>query len=199
MAIEKKWSAVPPRLFTVDGSANGLVTVSSTAGFKVKQAIVIAGTALPNLALQVKRVNSPNTLIVGLINPPQGQAFKGVDISLYTTAANSYIYAEEQEKAKLKPDDIVQAVYDQEPAVAIRTLLVDQYGNYYDDNNPLPTSGGGSGGGGGLAPSNFDEVDIIYNVNQDPEQYQFYLASVLVGAIDVTYDLNLNPIQYKKV
>ena len=31
-------------------------------------------------------------------------------------------------------------MYEEEPTVAQRTILVDKYGNKYDENNPLPVN-----------------------------------------------------------
>lgn len=140
MAIEKKWPAVPPQLFTSNGGVYGEVQVASTKGFKVKQSAVISAVGQNNLAVQVKRVLSPTILLVGPIKAIQGkQGLQGrEDLTNYTVAAGAFIYAEEQDKATLKPEDIFQAVYDQEPTVAIRSVMVDQFGDYYQTTNPLP-------------------------------------------------------------
>lgn len=129
MAIEQKWPSVAPQAFLANGTQFGVITIANTAGFKVKQTVVVGGTALPNLLVQVKRVLSRNQMIVGQPNTPLNNK---TDLTLYTVASGSYVYAEEQDKTKLKPDDIWQAIYDQEPTVALRNVLVDQYGNYYD-------------------------------------------------------------------
>lgn len=132
--IEQKWPAVSPRLFTSNGSSLGIVTIASTNGFKVKQRVVISATSLPDLTVQVKRVISETQLIVGPITQEQGKQTltTRADLSAYTTALGAFIYAEEQTKVRLKPDDITQALYDQEPTVAMRSVLVDQLGRYYD-------------------------------------------------------------------
>jgi hypothetical protein len=149
VAIEKKWASIAPRLFTVDGSAFGVVTIASDAGFKVKQHVVISAIGLPDLQAQVKRVLCPGQLILGPlpenISPVmkrQGNELLSVrsDLSAYTVALGSFIYAAEQEKAKLKPDDITQATYEQEPTLAVRSILVDECGNFYTPDNPLPAT-----------------------------------------------------------
>jgi hypothetical protein len=148
MAVEQKWLAVPPRLFTANGSNLGIITIADDAGFKVKQRIVICATGLPSLQVQVKRVICPGTIIVGPLpeqltaSRQQGSSLLSVrsDISAYTVALGAFVYAEEQDKSKLKPDDIWQAVYDQEPTVALRHVMVDECGNYYTPTNPLPVA-----------------------------------------------------------
>lgn len=130
--IEKKWPTVPPRLFTADGTNQGIINLATTAGFKVKQKVVLKATSLPDLELQVKRVNSPTQLKVGPIQPTQGNWYAGTDVSAYTLALGAFMYAVEQDRVHIKPDDIFQAIYDQEPTVAIRSVIVDQFGNYFD-------------------------------------------------------------------
>jgi hypothetical protein len=129
--IEKKWPAVPPQLFTADGSPFGIITIASTLGFKVKQNVSIAAVGQSDHNVRVIRVMSLTQMKVGAINPPQGKWFTGIDVSAYTVAAGAYVYANEQDKVPLKLDDIDFAVYDQEPTVAIRSVLVDQLGDYY--------------------------------------------------------------------
>jgi hypothetical protein len=133
MAIEQSWSTVAPQAFTADGTDLGVVTVGNTAGFKVKQQVIISMPGLPDLTLQCKRVSSSTQFIVGPIPTKIGQSLLSVrtDISAYTVAGGAFAYAEEQPKVVVKPDDIEKAVYEQEPTVAIRNVLVDQYGSFY--------------------------------------------------------------------
>lgn len=133
MAIEKKWPAVAPQLFTSDGGQYGIIKIASASGFKVKQRIVVSAIGQPQLVLQVKRIIGPDTLVVGPLPTTQkdNTLTARTDLSAYTVILSAYIYAEEQDKAVLKPDDILQAVYDQEPAVALRSVLVDEYGRYF--------------------------------------------------------------------
>lgn len=141
MAIEQKWPAVPPSLFTANGDAYGNIQIANTAGFKVKQAVTIKATGLPDLFVQVKRATRTR-LIVGPIQAVPGKESlqSRTDLSLYTVAAGAFIFAEEQVKAKIKPDDIIQAVYRQEPGTTIGVEIDDQYGNPIDsvvDNNGI--------------------------------------------------------------
>jgi hypothetical protein len=144
MAIEQKWPAVAPQLFTANGSQHGVIKVESAAGFKVKQKVVVSAVGQDILQLQVKRVIGPDTIIVGPAPNAQTQNKNSLtmyaDLTAYTVAASAHIYAEEQDKAKLKPDDILQAVYRQEPGTTIGVEIDDQYGNPIDsvrDNNGI--------------------------------------------------------------
>lgn len=143
MAIEQKWPAVAPQLFTVDGGAQGQITVADVRGFKVKQAVVIKSNTQPDLRVQVKRVvKKTGRIIVGPFQDQQTQGKAGLrtttDLSAYTVADSAYLYAEEQDKVRIKKDDQDAATYEQEPTVARRVVQVDQFGDFYDDDNPMP-------------------------------------------------------------
>ena len=139
MAVERKWLTVLATPFTANGSATGVVTIADTTGFKVKGAAYIVANGLPPLELQIQRVLSPTQLIVG---PPRAVPNPAIftDISSYTVAANAMIGFAEQSKNLIKPEDVVTATYESDPTVAWRTVLVDQYGNFYGKNNPIPIS-----------------------------------------------------------
>ena len=194
MAVERKWLAVTATPLTANGTALGLIQVADTTGFKVKgQAFLIANTLSP-IPVQIQRVLSPTLMIVG---PPGTTPSPNnyIDVSAFTVALNAQIGFPEQDKNKIKPDDIEQAVYESDPAVAIRNILVDQYGNFYDKNNPMPTK---IMDAVGLAPDDFDEVVIDRDAEEDPVSYNFFKNSNPVGVIQVTYDLSKVPIRYKR-
>ena len=135
MAFERSWLDVPIQLFTANGGANGLVTVASTSGFKVKQTVTLSSLTKPNLNLQVKRVLSPTSMIVG---PVDQNIDKVSNISLYTTADSASVYASIQKRPGITLEDRKRAVYEEEPTVAERNVLVDEWGRFYRANNPLP-------------------------------------------------------------
>lgn len=131
--IEKKWPAVAPQLFTANGTAQGLVTVNDARGFKVKQEVVIIATGQPTIRVQIKRFNSAQEFVVGPITTTAGRQLTArEDLTAYTVAAAAFIYAEEQNKSIPKSDDIDQAVYEQEPTVAIRSFMVNEFGQGID-------------------------------------------------------------------
>lgn len=145
MAIEQKWPAVAPQLFTADGGAQGQISVADVRGFKVKQFVVIHSSTQPDIRVQVKRVTKKTGKII--VGPPSDQQTQGkaglrttTDLSLYLVADGAYLYAEEQDKVKVKPDDQDIATYEQEPTVARRVVHVDQFGDFYDGDNPLPVA-----------------------------------------------------------
>jgi hypothetical protein len=137
MAIERKWLAVVAQPFTADGTQFGVVTVADTAGFKVKQLIFLAKTLGPPLQLQVKRVLSSTKLVVG---PPDNKISiqNYADISAFTVLSGASIAAPEQDKNNIPDKDHYTAIYEADPTVADRVILVDQYGNFYSNTNPIP-------------------------------------------------------------
>jgi hypothetical protein len=140
MAIERTWDSIGPIAFAANGGSDGTITVSSVSGFRVKQTVSISGIALPTLKLEIKRVLSPTKLIVGPV-VTTGKLLARQDLSLYTLAALSTIKIDEQPKVRLPPPDIIQAVYEQEPVLALRTIGVDEFGRPWTGTNPVPVSG----------------------------------------------------------
>lgn len=135
--FEKRWAAVSPQLFTSNGTANGKLTVLDSSVFKVKQQVNLSATTLPNLNLEVKSIPDDTTILVG---PLSANIFTYSDISAYTVALGANIWAIEQKRSSVPVEEINRAVYEEEPVVAERVILIDKHGNKYDENNPLPVN-----------------------------------------------------------
>jgi hypothetical protein len=140
--FEKRFAAVPAQVFTADGGADGSVSVADTSLFKVKQRVYVSATGQTNQELEVKKVASPTSMVVG---PVTGNINTFTDLSAYTVLANATIFANEQKRPQISADDFERAVYEEEPTVAKRVILVDEFGNKYNNDNPLPTSAEFSG------------------------------------------------------
>lgn len=135
MAIEKRWSAIAPRVFVANGSSIGKITVASTRKFKTKQEITVTATGEDSLPLEIKRVLSKTELIVGPRKTPLDQF---TDLSAYTTAKSAAISALEQYRPSIPAQEHERAVYEEEPVVAKRIYLVDDIGESFNEDNPLP-------------------------------------------------------------
>jgi len=136
MAIEKKWPAVAPRLLAADGGL-GTIQLANTSGFKVKQTIALQSSTQPTLQLKIQKAT--RTVLRVTLPSQQPNAYAPpLDLTAYTLADGAFVTAEEQPKANLSFEDRDMATYDQEPTVARRNVLVDQYGDYYDVANPMP-------------------------------------------------------------
>jgi hypothetical protein len=135
MAIEKKWESIPPVTFVVDGSVDGVATIPSTSGFKVKQEVYAKSNTVSAVLLQIKRVLSATQLVLG----PKGTNLETVsDLTAFTVADGAVIYAEEQARPSIPLQEHERAVYEEEPTVAKRVFIVDELGNPVDAENPLP-------------------------------------------------------------
>lgn len=135
---EKRFLAVPPQLLTSDADQYGRISISDTAPFSVKQIVTIQATGKPTLLLEVKRVESETQMLLG---PKSTGIDQRTNLTGYTIAAGAFIFADEQARPAIAIQDIQRAVYAEEPAVAIRTLSVDEYGTPISDTNPLPIDG----------------------------------------------------------
>lgn len=191
MFIEKKRKGVPARLFSANGTADGIVTVANISDFFTKQIIQINATGLPSLNLEIKRFLTPTTFRVG----PAGHIQAKQDLSAYTVALGANISAEEQNRPGITDKEILRAVYAEEPIVAIRTANVDANGDYYNSNNPVPVTvvSGGSGGS-----SNFTKILITRDIDKDITQAKFLLGSTEVRNYDLTYDIDKDLIEVDK-
>ncbi len=136
--LEKRLVAVSPQSFTANGGADGLITVSDTGLFKVKQEVIVTADMLQNIdSIEIKRISSATEMFIG---PKGGNINARTNISAYTVALNAKISANEQKRPSIPFEEFTRAVYEEEPTVAQRSVLVDKYGNKYDDSNPLPVN-----------------------------------------------------------
>lgn len=131
-STQRVWLAIPSQNFTATGTNLGLVTLASTANYHVKQLVYVNDPVLPQLCLEVKAVLSSIQLVLG----PKGSLEKTQDMSLYTTVSS--IYTLRQNRPEIPELEYKRAVYEEEPAMAVRTLSVDSYGNPFTLSNPLP-------------------------------------------------------------
>ena len=137
--LEKRFYAIAPQLLTSNGSVNGYVTINNACILlKVKQVINVTDT-LGNLrTYEVKRIDGPDRVYLGPIGKP---LIYYDDLSAYTTANGAFLFADEQQRTKIAEQEIPRAVYQEEPAVAVRSILVDDSGKTYGQLNPLPVQG----------------------------------------------------------
>jgi hypothetical protein len=178
MAVERKLGLVSPVLLTSNGTAGGLVTVSSTKGFVVKAQVILTANTLPTLQLEVKRVLSKTQFLVG----EKGKIEQRANISLYTTALNATIYQPEQDRPGIPYEQHERATYEEEPAMAKRVIIVDSFGDKYDESNPFHITNGE----GILSGITYDDIQATYP-NLTTENYSYYLDAVLVATVQVTY------------
>ncbi len=146
--LEKRFYAVPPQLFTANGTTNGVITVAANACalFKVKQKVYVSAVGLPDLYLEIKEIDNEENIqvgpIPGTLNAPNGNSgiSARTDISAYTLALGAAIFADEQKRPSIDNIEIVRATYSEEPTCAVRSILVDECGDLVNNTNPLPVA-----------------------------------------------------------
>jgi hypothetical protein len=187
MAVERKWLAVPAVNFTADGTQFGVVTVTDTAGFKVKGSAYITANTKPVLLVQIQRVLSPTVMIVG---PPGTTPSPSnfIDVSTYTVILNAQIAFPEQDKNRIKADDIDQAVYESDPVVAKRVIQVDEYGQFFSKDNPIPVDADVTVNSVALFTLPYDSIQASYPTTTQ-SVFQSYLGG-LSGTLQQTVTVN---------
>ena len=187
IAYERHWAAVQPTAFTADGTTGGLVTVADTAGFRVKQAAYLENASLGKIPVQIKLVLSPTTLIVGKCDNKIAN-WPPLDISAWTVALGTLIGAERQDKSGITPEDILRAIYEGDPAAAIRSLNVDQYGTPISAANPLPVNADVTVNSVQLFTKPYDSIVASYP-SPTQEVYQTKLGGIS-GTLQETVTVN---------
>lgn len=163
MALEKRLYAIPAQSFTANGTSDGLITLAADIAcrFKVKQEVILSATSLPNLDnIEVKRVISDTQLYVG---PKGGNIDARVNISAYTTALSAAIFANEQKRPSIPNEEVIRAVYEEEPTVATRVVMVDSCGDKYGPDNPLPIAFDGTVNVGNVTIQDDDGDELEIN------------------------------------
>jgi hypothetical protein len=127
--FERRWPTV---ILTPIQVANHVITVPTTAGLHTKQKIVLSKVGLDQLELEIKRVISDTQLHVGRIDR---------DIASYENPiayGGGTLTSSEQKRNEFGSEIVIRAVYEEEPAVALRNVLVNRWGEFYSTDNPLP-------------------------------------------------------------
>jgi hypothetical protein len=128
---ERTWPSVIQTPITVTGWK---VTVADTAGIKVKQDATLSKPGQETQTFEVKKVFNRTELLLGIADKGQS-AISGI-----TQFNGGTLTISEQTRNKLGDSPIARAVYEEEPTIAIRTVMVDQYGEKYSDTNRLPVA-----------------------------------------------------------
>jgi len=134
--LEKRFSAVTPQALTANGTAEGKITVADTRLFKVKQKVFLqSSTQQPRDGLEVKKIINRTEMVVG---PEKSAIHITSDVSDFLVTDTATVAANEQFRPIIPSEEFNRAVYEEEPTVAIRSMLVDKEGNDYRTENPLP-------------------------------------------------------------
>lgn len=134
---EKKFLHIAPRLFTANGTTEGVVTIGDTRGLKVKSTLEIKSNTVPTARFQIKRVISHTQLIVG---PICDDMFAVSNMSMYLVSDSASVELPEQKRFIVSSGEVDRATFEEEPTIARRVIQVDELGNPYDAENTLPVN-----------------------------------------------------------
>jgi hypothetical protein len=189
--FEKRLAAVPAQLFIANGNTGGMGAIMIASDpidlFKVKQKVFVSASGLNILSLEIKQISN-GIIFVGPLPSPgvAGGISARADLSAYTVAAGANIYADEQKRPSIDNAEINRAVYEEEPAVALRTILVSSSGQVVNTNNPLPIAIEST------IPEQWDDIELVYDSNDNLTQASWYLNSTLIRQLALSYDSNDN-------
>ena len=134
---ERNYYRIEPQSLTQDGGVDGQVYIASTYGFKVGQKVTLRSDSLQSRIYKIKRVESETLLRVGPTK--QGTAMSDYsDVSDMLLTDNATIVLPEQKRPGLDSNEVITRVFEEEPAVALRSHAVDWLGRSYGENNPFP-------------------------------------------------------------
>jgi hypothetical protein len=187
--FERRWDSV--RLSPIAVS-NHTVTVPSTQKLHTKQAVVLSLGANSD-EYEIKAVISETQIRVGK---------KGTDIARFENPIQfngGELVLSEQARNSIEGGVVWRAVYQEEPAVALRTMAVDYQGRAFDSEIDqdgkvrLMVSGGGSGGG-----SAWDKVILARDIDGDITTATYENQNVVQETYALSYDVNKDLIQVDK-
>ena len=175
--FEKKWPSV---ILSPISIANYIVTVSDTFGLHPKQKITLQITGQPTKEFKINRILSRTQLQIGSTNESIGTP------SDPTQYDGGLLCAEEQNRNEINLQATERAVYAEEPTVAIRSNLVDYYGNQLGtQGNPIVTTAT-------TTEEAWDKILLAYNTNDDLINVQYYYQSSLTKQLNLIYDSDDN-------
>ena len=135
---ERKWPTIIIMGISVVDSK---ITVSTTAGLHTKMQASLSAPGQPVLDVEIKRVVSDTQFYVGSSDTGILDYYKQAALAPYIGGTFS---AWEQNRNPMGAEIVLRAVYDEEPAVALRTIMVDEFGQHLNAANPLPITFDGS-------------------------------------------------------
>lgn len=133
-STEKSFLEVAPRPLLLDGSSNGVLSVVGACQLKVGQKFILKSNTQPPLLVKINQFIDDLSFYVGAHNKGVNDR---IDVSAYLVADSADIFANKQPRPSIPPDDVIRSVYSEEPAMALRNLLVDECGLPHNKDNPV--------------------------------------------------------------
>lgn len=138
MAFEKSWATVPVQLLISNGTVDGQLQIADAFSLRVGRKLLLKSNTQPTTIVIVKRVINKTTFFVGR---PHNNINDRVDVSAFLVADGASISNPEpyQPRPSIGNEDFSRAVFEEEPAVALRTVMVNRGGEFIgsDPNSPF--------------------------------------------------------------
>lgn len=130
--FEKKW---PTTIVSPIQVSNGRVIVADVSGLHTKQSVVLSKVGETPLEAEIKRILSDTEILVGPLGQKIQVLYSQAELQDYDGGT---LTMSEQNRNPINSEYVLRAVYEEEPAVALRTVAVDSYGQHYTVDNPFP-------------------------------------------------------------
>lgn len=188
--FEKRWAELPPQSLIANGTADGQLQILDAYKLRVKQIIFLkSNTQLAALKVQVKRVIAPTIFFVGRLEEDIDDR---VDVSAYTVADAAFIFNTDpnQPRPKIGPEDWSRAIYEEEPVVALRTVMVDRGGRFIGSSADAPFYVQLSDGSVNIGTVHAQLEMFLSHKDNDPDAGDVH-SSLRIG--DGVDELEINP------
>jgi hypothetical protein len=190
MAFEKRLAELSARLLIADGTADGQLQIADAFLLKVKQTILLKSTTQATRQVQVKRVTGPTTFFVGRLDEDIEDR---IDVSAFLVADGATVSQTDTaflKRPKIAPEDFQRAVYDEEPTVALRSVIVDRGGRYIGSDPDSPFYVQLTDGSVNIGTVNAQLEMFITHKDNDPDAGDVH-SSLRIG--DGVDELAINP------
>ena len=186
--FEKVWPTV---LLSPIAVANHIITLPTTRNLHTKQIITLRLNSDAE-EFEIKKVLNDTQIQVGKKNAPINSLENPVKFN------GGSLEMHEQKRNEIGSEYVIRAVYDEEPAVALRTLLVTEFGEKVGFS--LDNSGNAR-----LKVDaeviKFNEIQVERNFTNEPNLavVKYFSGETEVKRLELSYDENGDLIKVKKV
>lgn len=181
MALEGKWGQVGPIDIILPSPGFGIVRPENTALFKIGM-IVVLSSSIRSDNYKVVDVTKTAITVVTLVGNSK------VDMGDFDPSNSGTITAYEQAKIIVAEDDQDTDRWEKGPTNADRNVLVDQWGDFFSVENPLPVQL--SNGQINIGTVNAQLETFLTHKDNDPDPGDVH-SSIRIG--DGEHVLNINP------
>lgn len=198
LSQNRKLTAISSVALTSNGGATGIIEIADSSVFTYGQKVILSSSAVENKFYYVYEIL--NDTSIRLVEE-DGKTCPNLTNYLLTDSAS--ISANAQELPVYPEQEVERSTYQDGPAFARRSLLVDQSGNPIGEDNPLTVSfdatttecipeakiGLDTNRLNVLVPMPWDEIDIVSkNAFGEPTLVDYKKAGTTVATVTLTYD-----------